>query len=278
MIRKQRIKEQIKPWFAADEVCDAGNASAYQWQALENACGGAKAVFTSTQDGLNVLELIKPLPSDAWISSARDEREASAVAADARSDAASASIAARRGELRRKMSLTRREAPRPTTLRPSSPSLWRRQSAKASSGASVAPCPAAARWRKGLEARRAHVGASAVLLRRAAERERLIAQAMALGQQKQRPRIDLLDPRSRRAVAPSRAAGGDEIERLVVERDRGEPVVRRDRSRSPPVERAACMPASRRSVRSSTRCSGVCGSASIAPAARTAADRARRSR
>jgi len=72
-----------------------------------------------------------------------------------------------------------------------------------------------------LEAGRAHVGPGR-LLRRAAKRERLIAQAMPFRQEKQRLGIDLVDP-DRRASARAGAPRGDEIERLLIELDRVEP-------------------------------------------------------
>ena len=69
----------------------------------------------------------------------------------------------------------------------------------------------------GLEAGRAHVGAGSPL-RRAAERERLIAQAMAFRQQKQRARINLVDT-DRMTPPPAWPARRDQIERLFIELD-----------------------------------------------------------
>ena len=116
-----------------------------------------------------------------------------AASADPRSEAASASSATRRGEPRRKTSLTTREAPPPMTFRPSSPVAQappvrhRRAAAPASRPARPRPNGAASRGWSPARPRRAG------LPRPAAQIERLIAQAMAFGEQQERARIDLVD-------------------------------------------------------------------------------------
>ena len=114
----------------------------------------------------------------------------------------------------------------------------------------------------GLQARRPDVGSGGPF-RGAAKGQRLIAQAMAVRQQKQGSGIDRVD-RDRRGPSGARPSRRDQIERLFVEIDR----VSRSLPGSVAITAASSAPsamrASRRSVRSSTRWSGVCGSASIA--------------
>ena len=128
---------------------------------------------------------------------------------------------------------------------------------------------------QGLEAGRAHVGAgSAASCARRAQGEGLIAQAVAFGEQEQGRGIDFLDA-DRGAPAPVGAAGGDEEERLVVERDLVELVVVGIGRDHRPVERAGVDAREQAVGQVLDEMERRRGSASIAPAARRAADRAR---
>ena len=157
---------------------------------------------------------------------------ASAASADARSDAARASIAARRGALRRWMSLTRRDAPRPDDPQAIECVALATPVGEGEEGRERRALTGRGEMANRLEAGRAHVGPGRPL-RRAAKRERLVAQAMPFRQEKQRLGIDLVDP-DRAAPARAGAPRGDEIERLLIELDRVRAERSRGRSRSRP--------------------------------------------
>ena len=142
-----------------------------------------------------------------------------AGAAEPRKDAASASRATRRGEPRRKTSLTLREAPLPTILNPSSSLAHAAPVRIGEQRRKRRALPGRDEMTQRLEAGRLHAGAERSLPRRAAEGKRLVAQAVTLGEQQEGVGIDILDP-DRRAPPRVGLMRKDKKERFFEKVDR----------------------------------------------------------